>query len=453
MNCQSNFKHRIILLLITLSSFVFFQCNSGPMDSQDMDAEIERLLVGTSKMSITPPVGLGIGMSGFSGQDIFEGVHDELFVRTIVITDKESNETAIHCSIDQLNIRSSSFHAIYNRIISKIEGLGDLPISNLFITATHTHGGPDTTNPINIDQRDSAIFESIKAAAQSQQEAKMRIGKTNAENVNVNRQNPHLGILGNFICTLEVNHQGFSDKEVNIVEFINNNAISIASMVTFGVHSTVMGQHNAMLTGDLAGYTSRYIESNLGNNHISLFLYSGGGDQSPVDRTQDAPFIDHPITGVAAYGERLGEQILPAFEEANFIKSISIESIVAPVPLERDWSPQDNDPDQTETRAIYGLKYSNDFILIGTPFELFASTIKDIKSQTPFKQTIILSLTNGVAHYIPPAETYNEMPHPDRPDSLYTVDQCYENRTSIFTSSAEAIFQEQCLILLDMLSD
>ena len=448
-----NFKETAFILLGFLT-LLLIQCKTSPADLPKVeDINIERVLVGTSKMSITPPEGLGIGMSGFSGQGLFVGVHDELFVRTIVITDQESGETAIHCSIDQLNFRSHSFLALYNRIINEIESLSNLPVSNLFVTATHTHGGPDTTHPLNIEHIDHAIFESIKAASESKQEAKMRVGKTIATNVNTNRQNPHRGFLGNFICSLEVNLDGNSDKEVDIIEFINNMDISIASMITFGVHSTVMGQHNDLLTSDLAGNTSKHIENKKGNNHICLFLYTGGGDQSPVDRTQDGRFIDHPVTGVAAYGERLGSQILPAFENATFIESVSMESIVVPVALQRDWSPQNNQADQMETRAIYGLKYSDDFVIVGTPFELFASTVQEIKNQAPFNQAVILSLTNGVAHYIPPEETYNKMPHPDRPDSLYVVDQCYENRTSIYTSTAEGIFKDQCLELLHLLDN
>ena len=450
---QINFKSVVVFGLLCLVVTLFLRCDSDKSSSNNNEDAVERVLIGTSKINITPPEGMGIGMSGFSGQGLFEGVHDELYVRSVVITDQETGETAIHCAIDQLNFRSSSFNILYNRVVSEIPELSYLPASNILVTATHTHGGPDTTNSINIEQRDEAIFQSIKSAFQSQQEAQMRIGKTNAYDVNTNRQNPHLGPLGNFVCSLEVNLDGNSDKEVDLIEFINNDNESIASIITFGVHSTVMGQHNPLLTGDLAGYTSRYIENAKGNGHISLFLYTGGGDQSPVDRTQDAPFIDHPVTGVAAYGERLGSQILPAFDEAEFVTSITIESIMVPVPLERDFSPQDNIADGNETRAIYGLKYSNDFVIVGTPFELFASTVQEMKEQSPFDHAVILSLTNGVAHYIPPQDTYNETPHPDRLDSLYTVDQCYENRTSIFTSSAESIFKERCLELFSLLKE
>lgn len=453
MKLQINFKSMVMLFGICLSIMLFTQCNSDSASSNEIDNSIEKVLVGTSKMSITPPEDMGIGMSGFSGQGLFEGVHDELYVRTLTITDQVTGETAIHCAVDQLNFRSNSFISVYNRVVSEIPELSDIPVSNIFITATHTHGGPDTTNPINIEQRDEAVFQSIVSAFESRQEAQMRIGKTTASNVNTNRQNPHFGPLGNFVCDLEVNLDGNSDKEVDIVEFINNDNKSIASIITFGVHSTVMGQHNALLTGDLAGYTSRYIENAKGNEHVSLFLYTGGGDQSPVDRTQDAPFIDHPVTGVAAYGERLGSQILPAFDQAVFLESITIKSVVVPLVLERDYSPQDNISDGTETRTIYGLKYSDDFVIVGTPFELFASTVQDMKNQEIFDHAIILSLTNGVAHYIPPANSYNEVPHPSRPDSLYTIDQCYENRTSIFTSSAEAIFKERCLDVFTLLKD
>ena len=117
---------------------------------------------------------------------------------------------------------------------------------------------------------------------------------------------------------------------------------SVASMFTFGAHSTVMGLHNLKIAGDLVGYACRYMEENTNDDHVSLFLYFGGGNQSPIDRTQGKHFIDNPRTGVKAYDHRLGSQILPSFANGTFVKEVDISSIARPIILQRDWDPQDD---------------------------------------------------------------------------------------------------------------
>lgn len=444
----------IILIGITMLS-----CSKkDTSDSQQTENPIgEVLMVGTNKSSITPPIGEEIKMSGYSGRTLpFNNIHDDLYVRTVVITDQDDETTTIHISIDQLNFDSGSFIEIHNRITSEITGLSDLPISNLFISATHSHGGPSTASITHVPtveyktNRNNIIIQSIKTAFENKQEARMRIGTVNATNVNANRQNPHTDGEGNFVCTLEVS-SGNSDKTVEFVEFINTSDKSIASIVLFGVHSTVMGQHNLQITGDLAGYASRYIENNTDSGHVSLFIMSGGGDQSPIDRTQGPEDINNNNTGVEAYGNRLGEQVVPEFNNGIFLEEINITTLVFPVPLERDWQDQDDIPDAQETRAIYGLKYTDEFVIVGTPFELFSSTVQDLRQASPFENTFIQSLTNGTGHYIPPSSTYNRVPNPTRVDperTLYVLDQCYENRTSIFTSTAEGILKDKCFLML-----
>ncbi|MEX0274227.1 MAG: neutral/alkaline non-lysosomal ceramidase N-terminal domain-containing protein [Flavobacteriaceae bacterium] len=443
-------------LISMLASLALLCCNAEGNNPTDLGLEntAELVLVGSSKKDITPPPNLGIGMSGYSARTgSFSGIHDRLYVRTLVITDQDDGHTTIHCSIDQLSFASNHLRELYDRVTSEIDGLENIPISNLFVTATHTHGGPSTVNRDNTENRNDIMFESIKEAFQNRKAAQMRVGVTTVTNVNVNRQNPHYGVhLGNFVCPLEINPAGDSDQDAHFIEFVGTDGLSIASMFTFGVHSTVMGLHNLKITGDLAGYASRYIEEHTNPDHISLFLYSGGGDQSPIDRTQDAHLIDHVNTGVKAYGDRLGSQVLPAFQNGVFVQDVSISSIAMPLTLERDWQPQDDIPDTLETVALYGIRYSDNVAVIATPFELFSATVKELKKNSPFGHTLILSLTNGARSYLAPESTYNRKPNSTRDDpeaALYTIDQCYENRTSIYTSGAEGEFVTKCTQLIN----
>lgn len=343
---------------IFIAIFAFLSCGkeSTPVDYK-VNGNPEIVLVGTNKMLVSPPEGQGIKMSGYSGRtEPFESIHDNLFARSLVIEDQDDLTTTIHVSIDMLNIGSDVFYEVFQRVNQQIPNL-NLPLANLFITATHTHGGPSVHTQqaaaYKLD-RTQKIVQSIINAYQNKQPTRIRVGSIDALNVNRNRQNPH----SSGQCALEVNPLGNSDKEAHFMEFINQQGQSIASMTTFGVHSTVMGLHNKKITGDLAGYASRHVENAKGNNHVSLFLYTGGGDQSPVVRTQDAPKIDDPVTGPKAFGDRLGSQLIAGFETGSYINDIRIKSDTMLLALQRDFQPKDDIPDTQEIRALYGIRYS-----------------------------------------------------------------------------------------------
>lgn len=60
---------------------------------------------------------------------------------------------------------------------------------------------------------------------------------------------------------LGYNPEGPSDKTVTVVRFEALSGKPIALLINYAVHAVVMGGENDQISGDLAGATSRYVES------------------------------------------------------------------------------------------------------------------------------------------------------------------------------------------------
>lgn len=428
----------VTLLLASFLFLIFLQaCKPTPESPLPIkiplpfghDIDPPELSVGVAKQLITPPQNQGIKMSGYSSRTTpFLGVHDDLFVRAIVVS--QGNRMTIHVSTEQLNIPSNSFVAIHQQLANLNI---NLPITSLFISATHTHGGPSVTDISHAPSqqykqyRQNLIVQTIKDAYDNQVPANIKYGSMMTQLVNVNRQ---VVVLPDS-CYIGADPSGHSDRELQFVEFVDKQGNSMASIVLFGVHSTVMGEHNDYITGDIAGYTSRYVEQNAGAGHISLWMMSGGGNQSPRHWHQPtSSFLDN-VKSPEAQGNVLGSYVIQGMQNAQIEKNTLIDSDSIYINLQKKNS------NTYQTRILYGIRFSDNIVLIATPFELFSQTVEQVKTQSAFAHTMLFSQTNGRGGYLPSPGTWTY--------------GCYENGSSFYMPSAEPTFVSECMTLINRL--
>lgn len=388
------------------------------------------LKVGRAMLNITPEIGAPIPLSGYSGREgPFSGIHDELFVRAIILHDGE--DFAVYVSTDQLRIDSGDFKIILDVLAER--GI-NIPTENYMVSATHTHGAPSTGGAPNIetknyqDSRIEKIIDAIAQAYDTLEPATVRIGSIHDPNFNNNRQEIiGTDATGRPICDLGQNRDGISDKEIQFAEFLNANNQSIGSLVLAGVHSTAMGQHNTYVTGDFAGAMSTHIQELRGNDHISLWMMSGGGDQSPEYYHQKTEAFQDAVRSPEGQTRDLSEILVRSMDTAPSLTNIDIKADVEFVELQT----KDSGP---STRAIYIHSWTNDVAILATPFELFAETVLNLKAKSPFQTLFVSSKTNGSAFYLPTERSAGN--------------GCYENIVSLFPSSAEPIFTISALDLM-----
>src|SRR5262249_38832837 len=93
------------------------------------------LSVGAAAIDITPGVGIPMGGYGARGGNS-TGIHDPLFVRTLVLEDGEMTVVIAVCDLVGVPLELAEQA---RRLIEEECGI---PAGNVCISATHTHSGP-----------------------------------------------------------------------------------------------------------------------------------------------------------------------------------------------------------------------------------------------------------------------------------------------------------------------
>ena len=386
------------------------------------------LRVGAARVDITPAPDAALPMAGYASRTVgFRGIHDHVFVRAIVLDDGASQAALV--AWESLFVPD----AIWADTSRRIAADTGIPPERLLLSAVHDHGAPSlpATNATPaqlsyINTIENGAVEAVRKAKSQLQPARFGVGTTTAY-VNVNRREFSAG-RG---WWLGFNESGPSDKTVTVVRFEDLTGKPIAFWINYGVHAVVMGPENYLVTGDLAGATSRFVEQHyLGNDRprsdggmrirlkpeekmtgegvVAVWTSGAAGDQNPVSTASGEDF-----TLVDGLGKILGEAVLRA---ASDVKTTSVASIrggqkvvtcpgrrVEPGPTPRA-EYQFTDADPVNIRLT--LLTVNDVALAGVSGEVFTMIAQRLARESRLKPTIMVTHTNGSSGYIPSDDAF-----------------------------------------------
>ena len=235
------------------------------------------LRAGTGKAKITPRY--GVEMVGyFNRLGVSQGVHDDLFARALVLDDG-SVQVAL-CSVDLLWLRTRDIDAVRQSVSARCA----LTPEQVFVFATHTHGGPAIHQAENWDfSYTDRIADAIIAAYESRQPARLGSGFGQLLGYSINRR--------------WLNRP--TDPAVGVIRVDDIYGTPLAVLSNFACHGVVMGYDNLLITGDWPGYSSRLLEAQLGNGVVALFAQGGAGDVNPLTETvRQRLMAGHPVTSI-----------------------------------------------------------------------------------------------------------------------------------------------------------
>lgn len=363
----------------------------------------------------------------------FRGVLDRLYARAIVLDDDTSRAALV--TVDAGAIPDE----LWQRVSQKAERELHIPTSQLLLTATHTHSAPWAL----AEDYEDRIFEAIKRAAATTRPARMAHG-TGASYINVNR---------NIIDRTTnrwwegSNYEGPSDKTVAVLRFEDMQGKPIAVYFNYAVHAVITGTLD-LVSADIPGAASNYIEESMGNGAVAVYSNGAAGDQNPIYFNQtyelrDIRIRDYAARGVdisnampsggeglnrddprtallmeqqkrmvLSMGQFLGEEVLHVMR-AGLQKpedNVSIlggqATILCPGRKRLDQgragypgSYEDADP----VPIRLSLLSIGDTMIGGVNAEVFTLIAQRFKEESPYKQSIMTTLTNGMAGsgYIP----------------------------------------------------
>ncbi|WP_319498765.1 neutral/alkaline non-lysosomal ceramidase N-terminal domain-containing protein [uncultured Cohaesibacter sp.] len=333
----------------------------------------------------------------------FTGSHDALYIRSILVDNGTSS--ALFISVDTGDISGEW--------LEEISTASGVPLSNIFLTATHTHesGYISRTLAENLSEPEKsatfkaiakdALFASIEAAKSNMQDCQICYD-TGTADVNVNRNEtkpnaPH-------------NPDGVSDKTVSVLTFKDMADTPFAYAYSYAVHSTVMlfsdvKDGGMMFSGDLAGAASRYVEKQMDDTAVAVWLLAPCADQGPkasaTSRSTDADgneiredLGEKGFELVDSQGQEIGAEVLRVGKVSKPMEGTpEIKGTVGSVTVEGT----NNQIDLRLNELRIG-----DVVYFGFPGELVTSVghaLQSIFAEFSWDKSVVITQANGSNGY------------------------------------------------------
>ncbi|MCS7314534.1 MAG: neutral/alkaline non-lysosomal ceramidase N-terminal domain-containing protein [Bryobacterales bacterium] len=253
---------------------------------------------------------------------------------------------------------------------------------------------------------EDAILRSVRQASDGLQPARFGVAKGKAY-VNTNRRAP----MADGSWGLGMNPQGPSDKTLAAVKFERLSGEPIAILMNYPVHGTVMGPRNHLITGDLPGAATQYVEQRLGDRAVALWTSAASGEQNPIYATQDR------FDRVDALARILGEEtlrLLPPIRTTARARIWGAQRVVTcPGQKRADASAPPRPPIrflEAEPVAIrLSLLRVGHAVLAGVAGEVLTMIGERLKAESPFANTFMVTHCNDAVGYIPDDAAYDQV--------------------------------------------
>jgi len=424
------------------------------------------LRAGVAKKNFEIPPGFGMGGYG-DRQSGNVGTHDSLYTKSLALNDGKN--TLVIITNDLLCIDREMTAIIRN----KIRHQTGIPEYNILVCTSHTHSGPD----LNTDG-----FIGI-APHQATEELKAALTNTILENALISRE--HMRPAGlhfgrSFCSEIAANRIDAalpSDHSVSALQVVDDKKETMAVLINYTCHPTVLGADNLLISADFPGAAERMLEEHFGGKAVALFTNGACGNQSTRFTRKSQDFNE-----VERMGSLLARSAVEAMENAAICGDVELRAASRMVELPvrklpsmkealehlkeaeelKDKAIAENRPSSeirlavTRYQGAYvtvkmiesGKLYGNltgeiqvlkigDIELIGIPVELFVEYGLAMKQKSRSKNPIIVGYANDYLGYV------------------YTQKEAekggYEVWTSPFAAEAGDVLVEQVLSLEDKL--
>jgi hypothetical protein len=414
--------------------------------------------IGFASADITPPVGWR--RSGSYTEGFSTGVHDPLLTKAMVLQDGAVTFAFVGndlCSVPR------DLTDLARQRASRLTGI---PTANIVITATHTHGSPEYCGPMRdflherarkanqgsdphepMDYRARLVerwADVIAAAWTNRQPALLEVVIPRLEGIAFNRRywmkdgsvgwNPQRGDTNIF--------RPAGPVDTDFPFLLARSAAArepIGSLSVFAMHTAVYG--GAPFSADFPAHLQTQLAASYGSKFISIFGEGCAGDINHLNPLDPTP--QDWKTASPAIGRAMAQTALASLPFANevrpgllAVRSVTIEAPVSPV-SDAEYSAAKKlmetldqndapflvivDANRKMFRRQFWEKHGGklpqevqvvrldaDTALVTLPHEVFVELGLAIKSASPFRRTLVVSLANDLDFYIPTRRAFEE---------------------------------------------
>ena len=221
---------------------------------------MDKLTLGVGREIITPDIG---GQLYGYRPDIFStSVEDDLTATAFYF--EKSNVKALMVSVTVCLVHSS----LSDKILDNISQKTNIPKSNIILSCTHTHSGPNTAGSFGWGSIDKEycdkifipkILSSCEKAIENKKDVTMYASKGKSY-VGINRREL---VFDSNTATFGQNKWGPFNPDMTILSFKDNSDNTVANIIQYGCHGTSAGA-NTEITRDWSGIMTDKIEKESG---------------------------------------------------------------------------------------------------------------------------------------------------------------------------------------------
>lgn len=226
------------------------------------------LRIGFARQTITPSLERPVYLAGFGQNRPAQSVHDDLWACALAL--EVGPQRVVLAALDLIGLPRMHVLEIEQRLAEFAPGTG------LLLACTHNHDGPDTiglwgpdsstpgTDPQYLAWLKERVLETLRAALEGLQPARMRVAATRVPGVARNARDPHI-----------------VDDELTALQFLQpEQGDVLATAMIFPCHPEVMWEHNQAISADYPGFLRRRVEEATGAPCI-FFVGALGGMMTP----------------------------------------------------------------------------------------------------------------------------------------------------------------------------
>jgi len=287
--------------------FIFFQLQ--------LTVSAQDFLAGAATRTINPEKD-SLYLAGGKANRPFIDVHDNLYVKAMVVSNRTNNITML--TFDCIGLLYPQLQAIRSRIKAELPSINP---EHIVMSSTHTHSGPDVVGIWGKDLAHSGVndkhmqlivdraVEAIKEATQARKPVNISFGS---------------GSFGED-WVKNISEPGELDRSVSIIQLTDLNGKNVAMLTNFACHPTIMDDASTAASSDYVWGYYKYLDSAQGG--VNMFLQGAiGGWIQPEG-------VPHTFEQANYYGTSLGKYVFQLTKNKNVSKNINFNSIKVDFPL------------------------------------------------------------------------------------------------------------------------
>lgn len=320
-----------------------FRLALGPLPEPELPV-VEGLLAGAAEVDITPPPGMP--KSGHS-KNATDGRGFRTRLKARVVHLRTGRSSVVLIALDLLAGSAVIQHELARQVADT-----DVPLSGIFLAATHTHAGPGqysgsefynvwASNRPGFDPGYAEFLvlqlaSGVREAVGSRRPARAALGVTDVWGLTRNRSLPAFVRNAEVVDRRTEVHRKYAaiDPRLHLLR-VDDESGPVASFSWFSIHGTGISSHDPSYNADvwayLNGELADRVEKATGRRPISGAAVASHGDMTPAVRPGLLVFPEAERVGRgigAAAGElhaRLGDQLSGQFTVRSLLRQVPLD--------------------------------------------------------------------------------------------------------------------------------